>query len=56
MKTTTMSRRNLFLENELWARLQEEAVRLSIKEKKPVSAAEAARRILWHSLKNRKNT
>ena len=50
---TAMSRRNLFLPDEMWADLQAYAIELTVKEGKPVSVSEAMRRILERSLKRR---
>lgn len=45
-----MTRRNVFLPDELWQKLQRYAAQLAVKGGKPVSTAEAARRILARSL------
>jgi hypothetical protein len=48
-----MTRRNLFLPDDLWAQLEARAVALSVKAGKPVSVAEATRRILERALKRK---
>lgn len=48
-----MSRRQLHLPDDLWKALQQYAAELSMRAGKPVSVAEAARRILERSLKRR---
>lgn len=50
---SAMTRRNVFLPEELWDALQAYAIELTVKEGKPVSVAEAMRRILERSLKRR---
>jgi hypothetical protein len=50
---SAMIRRNVFLPDELWDALQAYAIELTVKESKPVSVAEAMRRILERSLKRR---
>lgn len=52
-KPAPMTRRTLFLPDELWNDLQAYAIELTVKEGKPVSVSEAARRILDRSLKRR---
>lgn len=44
-----MTRRNVFLPDSLWDALQYQAITLTVKEGKPVSVAEAIRRILEHA-------
>lgn len=53
MTEAPMVRRNVFLPDELWDALQRYAIDLTVKEGKPVSVAEAMRRILERSLKRR---
>lgn len=50
---SAMIRRNVFLPDDLWDALQAYAIELTVKEGKPVSVAEAMRRILERSLKRR---
>lgn len=52
-KPAPMTRRTLFLSDELWNDLQAYAIELTVKEGKPVSVSEAMRRILERSLKRR---
>lgn len=49
-----MIRRNVFLPADLWDELQAYAIELTVDEGKPVSVAEAMRRILDRSLKRRR--
>jgi hypothetical protein len=51
--TEPMTRRNVFLPDDLWAQLETYAVSLSVKEGKPVSVAEGVRRILERSMNRR---
>lgn len=53
---TAMTRRNIFISDELWADLQAYAIELTVKEGKPVSVSEALRRILERSIARRKNS
>lgn len=46
-----MTRRNVYLPDEMWDALQSYAIELTVKEGKPVSVSEAMRRILERSLK-----
>jgi hypothetical protein len=48
-----MTRRNVFLPDEMWQQLEEEAAELGQRAGKPVSVAEAMRRILKRSLSRR---
>jgi hypothetical protein len=48
-----MTRRSVFLPEELWADLQAYAIELTVREGAPVSVSEAMRRILERSLKRR---
>jgi hypothetical protein len=50
---SAMTRRNVFLPDELWDALQRYAIELTVKEGAPVSVAEAMRRILERSLRRR---
>lgn len=52
---TPMTRRNIFLPEEMWDQLQAYAIELTVKEGKPVSVSEAMRRILERSLSRRKD-
>jgi hypothetical protein len=51
---TPMTRRNVFLPDDLWDALTAYAVELSVKEGTQVSTSEAMRRILERSLRRRK--
>jgi hypothetical protein len=50
---SAMTRRNIFLPEEMWAQLLSVAVELTSREGKPVSVSDALRRILERSLKRR---
>ena len=50
MTATNMTRRNLHIPDRLWTQLQAYAGRLSAAEERPVSTAEAMRRILEAAL------
>jgi hypothetical protein len=50
---TAMTRRNIFLPEEMWNDLQAYAIELTVKEGKAVSVSEAMRRIMERSLTRR---
>lgn len=55
MPKRPMTRRNIHLPDGLWRELQRYAAELSARRGKPVSTADAARRILHRAMKRRQN-